>query len=96
MKKHVQIKYSYDIWNPKLMLDSIYVYCVALDKEAPLVLQSEFYSKVKRPLLLIIEWWLHNIGYYLTKPFIFIPPIKSLNERFEHVDLMIKFKGEET
>lgn len=33
------------------------------------------------------EWWLHNIGYYITLPFIFIPCIKKLNLRFKDVDL---------
>ena len=34
-----------------------------------------------------IEWWLHNICYWLTLPFSKNKTIKSLNERFKHVDL---------
>ena len=34
-----------------------------------------------------IEWYLHNIGYYLTLPFIKNPTVKKLNERFKHLDL---------
>jgi hypothetical protein len=34
-----------------------------------------------------IEWWLHNLGYYLTLPFLKNESIKALNERFRHVDL---------
>ena len=34
-----------------------------------------------------IEWWLHNIGYWATLPFIKNTALKSLNERFKHVDL---------
>lgn len=34
-----------------------------------------------------IEWYLHNIGYYLTLPFIKNERIKSLNNRFKHLDL---------
>ena len=34
-----------------------------------------------------IEWWLHNIGYWITLPFTKIKVIKNLNERFKHVDL---------
>lgn len=45
-------------------------------------------------LPLIIEWWLHNIGYYLTLPFIKNAKIKALNDRFKHVDLMIE-RGEQ-
>lgn len=43
--------------------------------------------------LLIIEWWLHNIGYYLTLPFVKNAKIKALNERFKHVDLMVERKN---
>lgn len=41
-------------------------------------------------LALIIEWWLHNIGYYVTLPFIENDKIKALNERFKHVDLFVE------
>lgn len=34
-----------------------------------------------------IEWYLHNIGYYLTLPFIKKESIKKLNLRFKDVDL---------
>ena len=34
-----------------------------------------------------IEWYLHNIGYWLTLPFIKKDNIKVLNERFKHLDL---------
>lgn len=33
---------------------------------------------------LYIEWWLHNIGYYVTLPFDFL---ESYNLRFKDVDL---------
>ena len=36
---------------------------------------------------LYIEWWLHNIGYYITKPFCFIEKIEKINLRFKDVDL---------
>lgn len=36
---------------------------------------------------LIVEWWLHNLGYYLTKPFCKIEWFRKLNERFRDVDL---------
>lgn len=39
---------------------------------------------------LVIEWWIHNVGYYLTKPFVFIPAIRALNVRFRDVDLMVE------
>ena len=34
-----------------------------------------------------IEWWLHNIGYYITLPFIKYPWANQINERCKHVDL---------
>jgi hypothetical protein len=36
---------------------------------------------------LYIEWWLHNVGYYLTKPFCANKKILALNLRFKDVDL---------
>lgn len=45
--------------------------------------------------LLIIEWWLHNIGYYITLPYRDIPSIKALNDRFKHVDLMVRSEDTE-
>ena len=41
---------------------------------------------------IIIEWWIHNICYYVTKPFIFIPQIKKLNLRAKDVDLDIEIE----
>lgn len=34
-----------------------------------------------------VEWWLHNIGYYITKPFCFNNKVKAINLRFKDVDL---------
>lgn len=38
-------------------------------------------------LSMYIEWWLHNIGYYLTKPFCCVDVIHKTNLRFKDVDL---------
>lgn len=76
MKKHIQIKNSYRIWHPEIMKDLISFKC-------------QPYT-VKNYVPYIIEWWLHNLGYYLTLDFIKYPKIKALNERFKHVDLMVK------
>ena len=70
MKKHIQIKNSYRIWNPTKM--------------------KELMGDTS--LALIIEWWLHNIGYYLTRRYIDAPRIKALNDRFKHVDLFVEDK----
>ena len=34
-----------------------------------------------------VEWWLHNIGYYITKPFCFIDRINKINLRCKDVDI---------
>lgn len=74
MKKHVQIRNSYSIWKPSEMKKCIIA----------------FAGNPKHFNALVIEWWLHNIGYYLTLPHIDAPRIKALNERFKHVDLMVE------
>lgn len=38
-------------------------------------------------LSMYIEWWLHNIGYYLTKSFCFIEYFNKINIRCKDVDL---------
>jgi hypothetical protein len=50
------------------------------DTEAYRVLNRSYIS-------MYIEWYLHNIGYWLTLPFIKNEKIKALNKRFKHVDL---------
>lgn len=72
--KNIQIKNSYKIWDirtMKIILDS---------KNATVFLNRSYKS-------LIIEWWLHNIAYYLTKPLCSIEFFKKLNYRAKHVDL---------
>ena len=68
MKKHLQIKDSYNTWSPKEM---------------------ETKMNSKSPLL-IIEWWLHNIVYWLTKPFKMNDTIKKVNDRSKDVDLNVE------
>ena len=67
---NLHIPNSYRVWRISEMNDY-------LPKDVETILN--------RPLWTIyIEWWLHNIGYYLTKPFSFLI---VANERFKHVDL---------
>lgn len=73
MKEHIQIKDSYNTWNPKEMKK-----------------QTKSNS-----LLLMIEWWLHNIVYWLTKPFVKNNTIKSVNDRCKDVDLMVESEDTE-
>lgn len=50
----------------------------------------DYHVPTKKHTALIIEWWLHNIGYYLTKPF---PIFKGINDRCRDVDLMVEVAG---
>lgn len=81
MKKHIQIKFSYSVWKPSRMKRLIHYKAYLAGIE------------VKNYKPYIVEWWLHNIGYYLTKPLVSIPAIKKINLRCRDVDLMVK--GEE-
>ena len=79
MKKHIQIRYSYRVWNPATM--------------KRIITNQAFHKGIYDVVVtdaLLIEWWLHNIGYYLTLPFIKKPKFTALNERFKHVDLMVE------
>lgn len=78
MKRYIQIKDSYVIWHPGIMKLIIWAKLKSVN------LTPKKYAPY------IIEWWLHNIGYYLTKPFVSIPKIKRINERCRHVDLLVK------
>lgn len=75
MKKHIQIRDSYKIWKPSTM--------AALINEGDTSRPIDYVS-------MFIEWWLHNIGYWITRPFIFIGWIKKINNRCKHVDLMVE------
>ena len=73
MKKHIQIKDSYNTWNPKTMEE-----------------QTE-----SKSIWLKIEWWLHNIVYWLTKPFTKNTTVKKLNDRSKDVDLEVEVNNEQ-
>ena len=77
--KSIQIKNSYDVWLPRdhrwyANRESYEKYA---EKDAAFLLHRSWLS-------IHIEWWLHNIGYYITKPF---DKLKKYNLRFKDVDL---------
>ena len=86
MKHDVQIKSSYCIWKPSKMRNLLFFKVYNLTQAKHIVIKN--YNP------LIIEWWIHNIGYYLTKPFVFIPWVKALNVRFKDVDLIVESECE--
>ena len=80
--KNLHIENSYNIWNKTTMFNMITEesnkkYGIYL---ADLLLNRSYTS-------IYTEWYLHNIGYWATLPFIKNKTIKSLNERFKHVDI---------
>lgn len=76
---NLHIENSYNIWTCREMDLSIYNTCFRnySTYEVTKVLNRPYFT-------LYIEWWLHNIGYYLTKPF---NSLNHLNLRFKDVDL---------
>jgi hypothetical protein len=78
MKKHIKIKYGFQYWKPS-----------KIKKIIDYKLQP--YKAIKYAPY-IIEWWLHNIGYYLTYAYTFIPSLKRINNRCKHVDLLVEVK----
>jgi len=78
MKKHLKFKRSFSVWKPSVM-KSLIEY-----KSYYLGITPKSYAPY------IIEWWLHNIGYWLTKPMVAIPFFKKINLRCRDVDLMIE------
>ena len=75
-KKHIQFKDSYKIWKPYTMV------CMIEDA-------TRYFQVWDKYRTHIIEWWLHNIGYWLTLPFSFVPFIEKINLRCKDVDLMV-------
>ena len=78
----IQIKNSYSIWAPQQMKPIIQESTMAKynTHEANNLLNRSYDS-------MYIEWWLHNIGYYITKPFYFNKSIYKAHLRFRDVDI---------
>lgn len=74
--KVIHVNDSYKIWSIKIMREVINFFC-----RDPIMEMDRSYGGM------YLEWYLHNIGYYITLPFIFIPKMKELNLRFKDVDL---------
>lgn len=80
--KYLHIENSYYIWSiPKMTSEIMNNCCQKYNTPfADEVLNRSFDG-------MYVEWWLHNIGYWLTLPFIKNKRMKALNERFKHLDL---------
>lgn len=80
--KSIQIIDSYKIWRPSKMYTQIWnTSFITYGSLSP----SDFLNRSYKSMY--IEWWLHNIGYYITKPFCRIPFVMSINMRCADVDL---------
>lgn len=80
--KNIHIENSYNIWRPVRMDFIIILKCF---KEYHAILPDEALNRSW--VSMYIEWWLHNIGYYVTKPFCKIEFFKKINLRCKDVDL---------
>ena len=80
MKRHIKVYSSFKIWNPKRMRRII-----------DIKLKDTSASNCTP---YVIEWWIHNICYYLTLPFVKYPKVQAINLRAKDVDLMVKVKEE--
>ena len=80
--KNLNIPDSYNIWRPAVMNMLIERTCLAKYQSSNVckVLHRSYVS-------MYIEWWLHNIGYYLTKLFCSIDFFHKINLRCRDVDL---------
>lgn len=80
--KVIHIENSYNIWSTTIMYACINKECLIKYKSlsADLELNRSYRG-------MYIEWYIHNIGYWITLPFIKNEKLKALNERFRHLDL---------
>ena len=80
--KNIHINNSYNIWSTAVMYSILKDECSKqLNSYNPETILNRTYKS------LYIEWWLHNIGYYITKPFCFIKYFNFINLRCKDVDL---------
>ena len=80
--KNLHIENSYNTWSTGSMHEQIVKACRKryFSSHADIVLNRTYRG-------MYIEWYLHNIGYYITLPFIKNEKMRSINERCKHVDL---------
>ena len=79
---NLHIENSYNIWDIYVMKEIIENACLQkYDSNSPQTILQRTYNSM------YVEWWLHNIGYYITKPFCFIDRINKINLRCKDVDI---------
>jgi hypothetical protein len=80
--KNIHINNSYNTWSTKKMKHKIDD--VAFNVYNTLCVEG-LLNRTYRSMY--IEWWLHNIGYYVTKPFCRSSVLCNINLRCKDVDL---------
>ena len=81
----IAIEDSYNIWSPKRM--KMLINAELVNKYGTL---DAFDLSPRDYHSMYLEWWLHNIGYHVTKPFCFINKIYEINFRCKDVNLEIE------
>ena len=80
--KNLHIENSYKTWSCKQIKNQINKKCEEqYQNSSPKNILNRNYTD------LTIEWWLHNIGYYATKPLTKINYLNNINRRCKDVDL---------
>lgn len=80
--KVITINDGYKYWHPKMQCILIELSCLNKYRTASIIILN------RSQISLVTEWWLHNIGYYITKPFIkYNKYLKQINLRCKDVDL---------
>ena len=80
--KNLHINNSYNTWSYAKMKNKLISQCnYTYNNLDPCATLNRCYAD------LAIEWWLHNIGYYVTKPFNKNKYFKNINNKCKDVDL---------
>lgn len=80
--RNLHIENSYNVWLSNKMQSEIRTVAKRdYNSNNPEILLNRSYCSM------YIEWWLHNIGYYITKPFCCVGVVHKTNLRFKDVDL---------
>lgn len=80
--KSIHIENSYQTWRPQTMLELIMDECVE-KYDSPFA--NEILNRSWAGMY--VEWWLHNIGYYLTRWMRAWSFMSEINDRCRCVDL---------
>jgi hypothetical protein len=80
--KNLHIENSYNIWHKNDMFTAI---TEKSKKDYGNQLADKVLNRSYRGMY--VEWWLHNAGYWATRPFTKNTQVAKLNERFKHLDL---------